>query len=151
MVGVTSQQSMPTPPRHLILPLSIWRSVMLCFEFVFSFMDFWDGSRIATKSTWWMWLVSRACYFPSSHLILFLSFFLFFLLLILNTVPSHRITLYIIKMCRLMFRKVISVSIAMLFLNTISIVLKTVKMTYNWNWWFTQLCLYEPLVVTHFN
>ena len=26
--------------RHLIPPLSIWRSVLLCFEFVFRFMDF---------------------------------------------------------------------------------------------------------------
>lgn len=32
-------------PRHLILPLSSWRSVLLFFEFVFYLMDFWDGSR----------------------------------------------------------------------------------------------------------
>lgn len=38
--GVTDQQRMLTPHRHLILPLSIWKSVLLCFEFMFRFMDF---------------------------------------------------------------------------------------------------------------
>uniref|UniRef100_K1QSB5 Uncharacterized protein n=1 Tax=Magallana gigas TaxID=29159 RepID=K1QSB5_MAGGI len=35
-----------TPPKHPILLLFFWRSVLLCFEFVFGLMDFGDGGRL---------------------------------------------------------------------------------------------------------
>lgn len=49
--GLTDRQRMLTPCRHLILPLSIRRSVSLCFEFVFPFYGFLR------------WLTLRYCLF----------------------------------------------------------------------------------------
>lgn len=44
---VTSIMTCPVITRRsqLNLPLSIWRFVLLCFEFVFRVMDFWNGWR----------------------------------------------------------------------------------------------------------
>lgn len=41
--GATGQQRILTSPRHLVLPLYFRRSALLCAEFVFHVMDFWDG------------------------------------------------------------------------------------------------------------
>lgn len=41
--GATGRLGMLTPPIHLIIPLSFYRSMLLSFKFVFRFMDFWAG------------------------------------------------------------------------------------------------------------